>query len=425
MASIKEKVISFLRSTEKYTKTDMVYFTKNNFWLNLNRVSGIANGLILSVAFAHLLTKEAYGTYSFVLAALGIFSMAQTTGLGSGIIKGVARKENHVVMQGLRKVLPWSLVGATGLLGLSIYYFAKGNIELFIPFLLGAIVLPISVSNGIAKSFLSNRGDFGWLARFNLIRTPIVTIIIVLVGWHTRSALFILVANILTNTILGSILYTKIRKLHDFSTPAEPKEHFDSRFAFHSGLLSIFGYLSEKIDSILLWKFLGAAPVAVFTYATTPVRELRSLIENQSLLALPKFAQKSFSEVQSNLFFRIKQLYVLAIPLALGYVLFAPLIFKFLFPQYIEAVGLSQLAAISLLSSPRKMLGVAISAQHLVKESYIMTLLPNLIRIVAAFSLIPPFGIKGAVWALIITEIVDYAILGILMRKMKTEHTII
>ena len=119
---LKKAVIKLLRYSEQYIKTDMVHFAKSNFWLNLNRGMGVLNGFALSIAFAHFLTKESYGTYAYVLAVLGLFSMPMSSGLGSGLAKPVARGHDAVIFDGMRAVLPWSIGGGVGLVLLGIYY---------------------------------------------------------------------------------------------------------------------------------------------------------------------------------------------------------------------------------------------------------------------------------------------------------------
>lgn len=415
----KARLIHLLRRSEKYTKTDMVYFMKGNFWLNVNRASSVINGLVLSVAFAHLLTKEQYGTYAFALVVLGIFSMPQSTALGAGMVKGVARGNHAIIFDGLKKVFPWSIAGGLGLATTSLYYYVMGNHILAGCFIVGSIVLPITIRNGMAKSFLSVKGDFQTLARFNLFRTPVMTAVLVISAWLTGSALVIVIANTLANVILSTLMYRIVKSRYDLTLMKDPSDTFAGKYAFHSGILSIFNYLSEKIDSLLLWKFAGAAPVAIYSYALAPIKEMRALFENQSLLALPKFAQKEFTDVKANIFLRIKQMSFIALPMIIAYVVAAPFLFKILFPQYLEAVFISQLAALSLLSSPRKLLSAAVSAHQKIKESYVMIVLPSIIRIILFAVFVPIMGIKGAVIALLTSEVCEYIILGLLMRSIK------
>jgi polysaccharide transporter, PST family len=408
---------SLLRRTEPYVKTDMVYLFHGNFWLNINRALGILNGLVLSIAFANLLTKEAYGMYVFALAFIGVFSSPQTTALGAGVLKGVTKEDNSIVDEGLRIIFPWSLAGSAALVVSAIYYAVMHNYSLSIIFFIAGIVLPISVSNGIAKSFFTLKGEFGILARFNAVRTPLITAILIGTAWITHSSFIVIICHIVGNVILGALLYRIMRKKYDFTIPAAPRrENFAKKYAFHCGILSIFGYLSEKIDGLVLWKFLGAEPLAIYAYASIPVRELRSFIENQGTLAIPKYAKKEFADVYTSVKYRMGQMYFIAVPLIILYVLSAPYIFELLFPQYVQAVPFSQLIALSILVAPRRLMNAAISSHQKIKESYIMVVLPSTIRIISAVILIPIFGITGAVIALLFSEIIDYAVLGILMN---------
>lgn len=399
----------------------MVHFAKSNFWLNLNRGLGVLNGLALSVAFAHFLTKESYGTYAYVLAILGLFSMPMSAGLGAGIAKPVARGHDAVIFDGMRAVLPWSIGGGVGLVLLGLYYLFADNVTLAVSFIIGGIVLPISISNGVAKSFLNSKGNFQMAARFNLWRSPTMTALLIITAYFSHSPFFIILASLAGNTLMGLFLYLGVKKAYGKELSQKTEEKFPRRFAFHSAILSIFGYLSEKMDSIFLWKFAGAAPVAIYTYALAPVRELRSVIETQGVIAAPKFAQKEFSHVRATISLRIRQLYIIAVPFTILYIVAAPFIFKYLFPQYVEAVGLSQILALSLLSAPRRLLSIAISAHQRIKDSYITSVLPNVIRLILIAILVPLYGINGAAIALLTAEVMDYVILGILMKRSAKE----
>lgn len=415
MNRLKEKLTFWLRKSEKYTKTDMVYLFSSNFWLNINKFLSIGNGLVLAIAFANLISKEEYGVYAFVLAITGLFSMPPTTGLGAGIVKEAARGNHAVIFEGMKKVLPWSLASGSALVLAGLYYWLKGNTVLSVCFALSGASLPILVSNSSAKSLLSSIGDFRMLAIFNLWRTPLSTAILVSALFFSSSVLWVLIANILSNLFLGLFLYRAVKKKYALRSQEKTEGKFAGAYAFHSAILSIFGYLSEKIDSIMLWKFLGAAPVAVYSYALSPIRELRGVLENQGAAAIPKFAKKEFSDVRANILFRIKQFYIIVAPAVFLYILSAPYIFRLIFPQYIESVLISQVASLLLLTSPKVLLSGAISSHQKIMESYIMIVAPNAIRILLAFMLIPTFGLWGALVAFLTYEILQYAILGMLL----------
>ena len=153
MEKAKQILINLLKKSERYTKTDMVYLFKSNFWLNLNKVFSIANGFILSIAFANLISKEDYGVYTFVLAIIGLFSMAPTTALGNGIAKESANGNHAIIFEGLRKIMPWSILSGSILFIVGIYYGINQNLTLFACLSLAGLALPILISSSVAKSF--------------------------------------------------------------------------------------------------------------------------------------------------------------------------------------------------------------------------------------------------------------------------------
>jgi O-antigen/teichoic acid export membrane protein len=419
MDEMKLKIINFLRKTEKYTKTDMVYLAKSNFWLNINKFLSIGNGFILSIAFANFITKEEYGLYTFVLAIIGLFTMAPTTGLGNGITREAAQGNHQIIFEGLRKIFPWSILSGIMIVILGIYYGFQDNFSLFICFILAGTAIPILISSSVAKSFLSSIGDFKTLASWNARRTPFMTLAIIFTLWLTKSATIVLIVYIAGNLLLGILLYRSVTKKYNLKDRHQNSGRFAGRFGFHTGLISLFNYFADEVDSLLLWKLLGAGPLALYTYAIAPVREIRGLIENQSAIALPRFAQRDFQTVKENLGHKIKQLYFVAVPIAIAYIILAPFIFSIFFPQYLESVIYTQIATVSILSAPRRLISTAISAHQKIKESYIMSLAPNIIKIISMIILIPIYGIFGAIIALIITEIIDYIILGILLKQSK------
>jgi short subunit fatty acids transporter len=71
-SAAKSKLISLLRKSEKYTKTDMVYLLKGGFWLNLNNVISSGLSFVLSILFAKYVSKEAYGSYQFLISFASI-----------------------------------------------------------------------------------------------------------------------------------------------------------------------------------------------------------------------------------------------------------------------------------------------------------------------------------------------------------------
>ena len=67
---LRQKMLEFLRWSERYSKTDMLYLVRGGFWLSLNHIAASVSSLILAVAFANLIPAETYGTYRYVLSII-------------------------------------------------------------------------------------------------------------------------------------------------------------------------------------------------------------------------------------------------------------------------------------------------------------------------------------------------------------------
>ena len=87
----KERFIRLLKWGEKYTKTDMVYLFHGGFWLTVGQVVTTLSVLALGIVFANVLPKDVYGTYKYLLAIAGIFSLFTLPGMNVALIRAVAR----------------------------------------------------------------------------------------------------------------------------------------------------------------------------------------------------------------------------------------------------------------------------------------------------------------------------------------------
>ena len=88
----RRKKESKMRYFSKKIGLDLDYFFKSGFWLGLFQISNLGKALILSLAFANLVSIEAYGKYNFVLTFISFASVFTLSGLGASMVQSVARK---------------------------------------------------------------------------------------------------------------------------------------------------------------------------------------------------------------------------------------------------------------------------------------------------------------------------------------------
>jgi Na+-driven multidrug efflux pump len=86
-----------------------------------------------------------------------------------------------------------------------------------------------------------------------------------------------------------------------------------------------------------------------------------------------------------------------------------------------DSIIYSQVAVISLLFFPKMFLAQMFSAHIQMKNLYIMNLTQSISRIILLAILLPLYGIWGAVWVIISTEIIHSIVLFILFKKTKSD----
>src|SRR3990167_8528791 len=118
---------NFLRWTETYTKTDMLYLTKGSFWLLSGQGIGMVVSLVLAIAFANLIDPESYGNYKYVLSLAGIIGAFSLSELGTAVLRAIARGHEGTLQHAYHLSILWStgmvLISASG----GGYYLFHGN----------------------------------------------------------------------------------------------------------------------------------------------------------------------------------------------------------------------------------------------------------------------------------------------------------
>ena len=72
---IENKIFNITEKWGKKVNLDMSYFVKNGFWMALRQIVIIISGLIVSIFFTRIATKEIYGNYQFFVSIFSIRSL--------------------------------------------------------------------------------------------------------------------------------------------------------------------------------------------------------------------------------------------------------------------------------------------------------------------------------------------------------------
>ena len=400
---MKSKLIKILRWIQQYTKTDMVSLTKNGSWTMLSYVIQVGTGVITTIALANLLPKEILGTYQFILSVAAILSVLTLSGLSKAIISTVARGNDGVLRSGVRTKLKWNILIflASGIV--AGYYAWQGNNELAVAFLIVGAFAPLIEAFKLYHAFLIGKEAFRDTVMLGVWRKPLPLVAVVATAYLTNNITWMILAYFASHSISYVALY--IITVRKYNLPKTEDEATIS-YSKHLSAINLFGKVASYMDKILIWHFLGAAAVASFTIAQLATKYSGGALNVLSQQVLPKVSKRDLPTLQKTLPHKVR-LFTLVMAAGAGvYILLAPFMFALLFPEYPESIALSQVLALTLLFLPNQIYSQVLTAHRQIRSQYALSIIIPFIKTLLLFTLIPLYGIWGAVYVTLFMGII-------------------
>ncbi|MBD3207961.1 MAG: oligosaccharide flippase family protein [Candidatus Nealsonbacteria bacterium] len=414
MKKYKEKIVRFLRWTQKYTKTDMVYLVKGGFWLTLGQIISTAVLFGLGLAYANLWDPINYGNYKYILSLVGLLNIFTLSGMGTAITQAVARGFEGSFYSAFKEKFRWGLLGSFGAVVLSGYYFYKENFKLSIPLLIAALFLPLMEASKIYLSYLSGKRKFEFNTRYKNLSEIISAAVIIITLFFTNNLFLVIGAYFTSHALMNFFFYNLVKAKFQPNEKEDPKT---LPFGKQQSLISVLGNISNKLDHLLIFHYLGAMEIAIYSFSIMLPEQIRGVLKNVQTLSLPKLANKSRKEIKENIFGKIWQLFLFSAIIAIVYVVTAPFIYNILFPKYEESILYSQLLSIYILTNPGLSIAV-LEAKIAKKERLALTLTTRTLEIVLLFFSIINYGLIGAIATKIIIGIITFLLSLWLVKKI-------
>ena len=399
--SYKQKVLNLLRWSEMFTKTDMVYLAKGGFWFIAGKIVVFLAGFITMIAFANWLPQEEYGAYQFVLAGLAIFSIFTLSGINFSLIKSVAQGKEGTLRLALKEKIKWGIIGSIVSLGLAVWYFLQGNDFLAAAFLVGAFFVPFKETFRIFAEFWSGRKKFDILAKYEMISAGLSTLLLIPAIYLTNNVLIIITVFLAGHTFFDWIFYRRTEK----QIMNKEEDRGAVVFGKHLTLMSALLIVTIYLDRVIIWHFLGAVPLAIYSFALLPIQKIQGIVPIVHL-ALPKLGENKIDEQRKKgIVSKFIRLFAVSIPSAVFLILIAPLLYKFIFPQYLESIVYFQALSLLIALSPFHLLIASLVAETKKGALYIINTIAPVLRIIIFLALIPQLGLWGIVAAILINEL--------------------
>lgn len=404
MDTLRAKTYSLLRLSERFFKTDMVHLTKGGFWLSINQAVLTLLGFLSAVIFARFLPQEVYGNFKYVISLASIIGGFSLGAMGPAITAATARGKEGSLHESFIKTIRWSwiiiFIAGIG----AAYYLLKGNYNLGIALLLIGSTSPLLIASSFYDSFLEGKQLFKIKSVTGFIRNGIPTIAVIVVVLFSKNLTLLFSVYFLSNMIMSVLVYRYVSRTYVKNLERDPST---LQYGFHLSIMTVLSTVANNLDKIIIFQTLGGAPLAVYSFAQAPIGYLQTAAQMLKTMILPRFAKRTIQDIKKTLPEKGLYLFLLSIFLAGAYYVLSPIFFSIFFPTYLESVGLSQMLVIVILFTPFILPGQALLAHSKTKELYVIRLVPPIFRAVLIILLIPPFGLLGAVYAIIGAKIFE------------------
>jgi O-antigen/teichoic acid export membrane protein len=419
MQGLKNKAILFLKWLEKYIKTDMIYLAQGGFWAIVSQVTLSIATLLLTIAFAKYLSKDTYGQYKYILSVANIFKILILSGIGMATLQSVTRGYEGTLRYAFWQNIKWSALFFLGSGLGAIYYFFHGNSTLGISLLIIGCISPFWTSTNLYSAYLTAKKDFRRNALYfdimgNLFPYACLFLTMVL----TNNVVWLIFVYFASNTLIGLVLYVRILKIYKPNDKIDPEMLHYSK---HLSVLGIIGILSENIDQIMVFHFIGPAQLATYTFAVGIPDQIKGPVQNLGNLMFPKFVQRENKDIRSGMNNKILLLFISSIFIIIVYWLAAPYLYEWFFPKYVGSIFYSKIYALSLLWIISVPANTYLSAKKKIKEQY-ASVTYGFIAQVALMSLgIIYWGLLGLIIARVIIRLMITFIALVLYNKASKE----
>ncbi|MDO8264900.1 MAG: oligosaccharide flippase family protein [Candidatus Parcubacteria bacterium] len=396
---IKTRVRGILIKTQKYTHTDNIYIFKGGFWLSLGQAMNMIILLVMSVIWARFVPKEVYGQYNYILSIAGLIAVFSLGGMEGALTPAVAKGFGKTIWPILKTKFLWSTLTVVSGCGLAIYYWINGNTILAISFLIAGIFSPLINNFSIYLAYLSGERRFDIQAKYSILRVILASAVSAGVIFLTKNVIFLIASYFIVNGFLHVLFYFLALRA------VPPKGGIDYKainFGGHLSFIGILGTFAGYIDRILVFHYLGAVQLAIYSFATLLPEQINSFLKHFQVLAIPKLAVRDEKEIKETIKKRTAILALFLIVVIGIYAISARFIFNFLFPSYSDSVFYSIIYSFSLLGAVAIIPGTTFVAKTKTKILYKYNIITNVFKIIIMFFGLHYFGLLGMIVGLVI-----------------------
>jgi O-antigen/teichoic acid export membrane protein len=258
-------------------------------------------------------------------------------------------------------------------------------------------VIPFFDLHAIYGIHLSGNRDFKTLSLFSTIQRTAVVIGLIL-SIVLSGNIFVIFSTFLGITIITNYIFFK-KTLAKYP-PSKETDTETIPYGIHLSIVGALQQAASYLDKLVLWKVAGPATVAMQAISIALPQEIGNALNQVNGIALPKMATRATEELRRAIPRKFCIFFLLTLPIAGLYILTAPYLFKFFFPQYLDTLPFVLVASFLIFTAPVTFLSQYFYATKHTRAIYWIQSTESLVSIALFVILIPLYGVYGAILAL-------------------------
>ncbi len=367
---------------------------KNSAYVTLGHGVAVLRGIVTGYIVARLFPRALYGEYQWILAVVGTLASIGIPEVYKASARAIARGREGALVGVAKRQLLFCL-GTSALLLLMIpllpYFYDKDVTYLLIA---AAVLFPFSqVAGTLFSGITLGKSNFLLALQANIAWSIAMIAVTVGILYFHPSPLLMLIATL----GIPTVVYLAFTLPHLPKAKASDDAGSIVRYGFELTLLNLPLTLSSRLDYFLVSAYFGLNQLAVLSVALLIPEQVKVWIGE--LLAVTFQSQAKGDDSRKRRKKLMKAYVAFTLLMAAGiavYVAIAPALFRVLFPNYLDAVSLTQFAAVILITAPSSLLLQYLEAQKMIHALRWTRWLSAAIYCVTLIVLVPRFGLIGA-----------------------------
>lgn len=332
-----------MKETVEKLKRETAYLARGVMWLGATQAVASISALVLTLVLARYLDPEVYGSYRYVLSLVAVAGAFGLSGLGTGLMRSIARGKDGTYAHALQTGLRYAPVPALLLLAGAAYEYVYGAGGVGISLVIAAVGVMAINTFSLYKYYLTARRAYvSMLVVTALTELVPVVVLVAAVVYSTLDLVMLIALFFATHGVASIMGYIWSRLL----SPVRNEERDPSLNERSKGLsfANIVSAVATYGDRLLIFHLMSPIDLARYAVAQTLPEQLRAVAKLGLSAVFPKLAAGSYP-LRSLVLRSAFGLAAIGM-LATLYALFAPLLIQLLFPAYTDVAGLSMLFAL-------------------------------------------------------------------------------